>query len=90
MNLSFLAAALRRLPRATSWLLAAAALLAAIAVISPVQLPVVLYKAALLSLPSAMQRLPRCRWSYRRTCKTRRLWCWTPRTHNRLTCWCMT
>jgi hypothetical protein len=39
-----------RLPRATAWLVVAAALLAVIGMVSPVQLPVVLYKVALIAL----------------------------------------
>ncbi|HWV09734.1 MAG TPA: putative holin [Pseudomonas sp.] len=39
-----------RAPRNTLWLLAAVLLLALIAVVSPVQLPVVLYKLALVAL----------------------------------------
>ena len=54
MSLAPLAAALRRAPRTTSWLIAAAVLLAVIAALSPVQLPVVLYKAALISLAAVL------------------------------------
>lgn len=43
-----------RAPRNTIWLAAAALLLALIAVISPIQLPVVLYKAALVSLAAVL------------------------------------
>ena len=50
MNLPTLTGALRRLPRTTSWAIAAAVLLAAVAVLSPVQLPVVLYKTAMIPL----------------------------------------
>ena len=39
-----------RAPRATLWLLVAAVLLAGLAVLSPIQLPVVLYKATLIAL----------------------------------------
>jgi len=44
----------RRLPRTTSWLLAAAALLGLIAALSPAQLPVVLYKTALIALAAVL------------------------------------
>jgi len=54
MNLSSITAALRRLPRTTSWLIAACVLLSAVAVISPVQLPVILYKGALVSLAAVL------------------------------------
>lgn len=43
-----------RAPRTTLWLLIAAVLLAAIGVLSPVQLPVVLYKAALIALAAVL------------------------------------
>jgi len=43
-----------RAPRSTLWLLAALVLLGVIAFVSPVQLPVVLYKAALISLAAVM------------------------------------
>lgn len=43
-----------RAPRNTLWLAAAVVLLALIAVISPVQLPVVLYKASLVALAAVM------------------------------------
>lgn len=43
-----------RAPRNSLWLAAAVVLLALIAVISPVQLPVVLYKAALVALAVVM------------------------------------
>lgn len=39
-----------RLPRATLWLVVAVLLLAAIGWVSPIQLPVVLYKASLIAL----------------------------------------
>lgn len=39
-----------RLPRTTLWLIVAALLLAAIGWVSPIQLPVVLYKASLIAL----------------------------------------
>lgn len=39
-----------RLPRTTLWLIVAACLLVAIGLVSPIQLPVVLYKAALIAL----------------------------------------
>lgn len=41
---------LLKLPRTTTWLIVAGALLLLIAIVSPVQLPVVLYKAALVAL----------------------------------------
>lgn len=40
----------RRLPRLTTWLIAAAFLIVVIALVSPVQLPVVAYKLSLVSL----------------------------------------
>jgi hypothetical protein len=40
----------RRLPRLTTWLLVALALIVVIALVSPAQLPVVAYKLALVSL----------------------------------------
>ena len=43
-----------RVPRATTWLLLAAALLVAITLIAPAQLPVVLYKAALIALAAVL------------------------------------
>lgn len=43
-----------RAPRNSLWLAAAVVLLALIAIISPVQLPVVLYKAALVALAVVM------------------------------------
>lgn len=43
-----------RAPRNSLFLILAAVLLAAIAVLSPVQLPVVLYKAALISLAAVL------------------------------------
>jgi hypothetical protein len=43
-----------RAPRTSTWLLLAALLLAAIAAIAPAQLPVVLYKAALLVLAAIL------------------------------------
>lgn len=43
-----------RAPRATLWLLIAAVLLLAIAALSPVQLPVVLYKVALIALAGVL------------------------------------
>ena len=43
-----------RAPRNTIWLAAAVLLLALIAIISPIQLPVVLYKAALVSLAAVL------------------------------------
>ena len=54
MNTPPIITALRRLPRTTSWLIATAVLLAAIAMFSPVQLPVVLYKAALIALAAVL------------------------------------
>lgn len=46
--------ALLKLPRATLWALVALALLAAIGLVSAVQLPVVLYKAALVALGAVL------------------------------------
>ena len=43
-----------RAPRNTLWLIAAAVLLVVIALVSPVQLPVVLYKAALIALAAVL------------------------------------
>ena len=43
-----------RAPRNTLWLIAAAVLLGIIAFVSPVQLPVVLYKAALIALAAVL------------------------------------
>ena len=43
-----------RAPRNSLWLIAAAALLGIIALVSPVQLPVVLYKAALIALAAVL------------------------------------
>lgn len=43
-----------RAPRTSTWLLLAAILLACIAVIAPPQLPVVLYKASLVSLAAVL------------------------------------
>lgn len=43
-----------RVPRTTSWLLLAALLLVGIAIIAPAQLPVVLYKASLVSLAAVL------------------------------------
>lgn len=43
-----------RVPRTTTWLLLAATLLAAIAIIAPPQLPVVLYKACLIALAAVL------------------------------------
>lgn len=43
-----------RAPRASLWLLAAVILLAIIAIVSPVQLPVVLYKASLIVLSAVV------------------------------------
>ena len=54
MNLSSITAALRRLPRTTSWLIAACVLLAAVAFLSPVQLPVLLYKGSLIALAAVL------------------------------------
>ncbi|TDK65995.1 putative holin [Sapientia aquatica] len=44
----------RRAPRATSWLLVASVLLTAVALLSPVQIPVALYKLSLISLAAAV------------------------------------
>ena len=43
-----------RAPRNSLWLIAAAVLLAVIALVSPVQLPVVLYKTALIALAAVL------------------------------------
>lgn len=43
-----------RAPRTTTWLLLAVLLLAAIALIAPAQLPVVLYKACLVALAAVL------------------------------------
>lgn len=43
-----------RAPRSTTWLLLAAVLLTCIALVAPAQLPVVLYKAALLALAGVL------------------------------------
>ncbi len=43
-----------RAPRNSLWLVLAACLLAVIALVSPVQLPVVLYKAALIALAAVL------------------------------------
>ena len=43
-----------RAPRTTTWLLLAALLLAAVAIVAPPQLPVVLYKAALIALAAVI------------------------------------
>ncbi|MDR2155919.1 MAG: putative holin [Burkholderiaceae bacterium] len=52
--LQFISVALLRLPRTTAWLVAAVVLLAVIALVSPVQLPVALYKAALIALAGVL------------------------------------
>ncbi len=44
----------RRAPRTITWLLLAALLLVAIAIVAPAQLPVVLYKAALVALAAVL------------------------------------
>ena len=43
-----------RVPRATTWLILSTALLVAITLIAPTQLPVVLYKAALIALAAVL------------------------------------
>jgi hypothetical protein len=45
---------MRRAPRVLVWLIVAAVLLAMMGALSPVQLPVVLYKAALISLAAVL------------------------------------
>lgn len=54
MNLSYTIPLWLRAPRNTLWLLLAVLLLLLIGLISPVQLPVVLYKAALIALAAVL------------------------------------
>ncbi|KAB2905576.1 MAG: hypothetical protein F9K35_01495 [Burkholderiaceae bacterium] len=44
----------RRAPRTTTWLVLAVLLLAAIAIVAPQQLPVVIYKASLVALAAVL------------------------------------